>query len=69
MADIEVTVCNQCKFYHVYDLDREGNCRKNAPVVVDGGGLYGSRPTWPKVYGNSMWCGEFVYKYSKEVTV
>ena len=68
MADNE-EVCDQCKFYYTFGVDREGNCRKKAPVVAGGTGMYSSSATWPKVYGNSMWCGEFIHKDSKEATL
>ncbi len=60
--------CGQCKFYHSYTLrDSEGNCRRRAPIC-SGQGLHSDMTIWPKVYGISMWCGEFVDKDSKEVT-
>ena len=68
MADIKDT-CDKCKFYHSFGLDREGNCRRTAPVILGGTGVYKSSALWPKIYGNTMWCGEFKSKYSKEVTV
>ena len=63
MSDEEV--CEQCTFYHVYIASaREGNCRRNPPVVAGGTGMYSASATWPKVYGNSMFCGEFKSKRS-----
>lgn len=60
--------CDKCKFYYTFGLDREGVCRRKAPVVAGGTGMYNASATWPKVYGNSMWCGEFKSKYATEVT-
>lgn len=47
-------ICDNCKFYWVYGTDTKGECRDMS--------------IWPKVYGNSMWCGEFIHKDSKEVS-
>ena len=64
MADIE-EVCDKCKFYYTFGvIDREGKCRRKAPVVAGGTGMYSDSATWPKVYGNTMWCGEFKSKRS-----
>lgn len=66
MRDEEV--CDKCKFYHTYGAsDREGTCRRHAPICSGVSG-YHDTPSWPKVFGNSMWCGEFKSKDSKEVT-
>ena len=54
-------VCNKCKFFHYYLDDTEGTCRRRAPIC-NGGSSYRDMATWPKVYGNTMFCGEFVNK-------
>ena len=60
----EIGNCGDCKFYYSYALrDSEGQCKRRAPIC-SGQGLHSDLATWPKVYANSMWCGEFKSKHS-----
>ena len=55
-------LCEKCKFYHTFSLrDTEGTCRRHAPSA-GGQALHNDMAVWPKVYGNSMFCGEFIDK-------